>query len=72
MTWAFIFCVRYEALLRSWGALQANLLTGVVNMSMYTIFVAPAKAFATVLLYALAVVGLMGLADFKKLRLKFW
>lgn len=54
------------------GALQANVLTGLVNMSMYTIFVAPAKAFATVLLYALSLVGFMGLADAKKLRLKFW
>lgn len=41
-------------------------------MSMHTIFVAPAKAFAVVLAYTLALVGLMGLADVKKLRLKFW
>jgi phosphatidylinositol glycan class W len=52
--------------------LVANVLTGVVNMSMYTIFLAPVKAFATVLLYAFSLVGIMGLADAKKLRLKFW
>lgn len=54
------------------GALQANLLTGAVNMSMHTIFVAPAKAFATLLLYMAVLVGCMGVADKKKLRLKFW
>ncbi|KAG0559069.1 hypothetical protein KC19_10G076700 [Ceratodon purpureus] len=43
--------------------LVANSLTGMVNMSMYTIFVAPVKAFLTVLLYALALVGLMGVAS---------
>lgn len=52
--------------------MQANLLTGLVNMSMYTIFVAPAKAFVVVMLYALTLVGLMGLVDVKKLKLKFW
>lgn len=52
--------------------LLANLLTGLVNMSMYTIFVAPAKAFVVVMLYALTLVGLMGLVDVKKLKLKFW
>lgn len=52
--------------------MQANVLTGAVNMSMYTIFLAPVKAFATVLLYAFSLVGIMGLADAKKLRLKFW
>lgn len=56
----------------SLGALQANLLTGAVNMSMHTIFVAPAKAFATLLLYMAVLVGCMGVADKKKLRLKFW
>nr|XP_024397388.1 uncharacterized protein At4g17910-like isoform X2 [Physcomitrium patens] len=52
--------------------LLANLLTGLVNMSMYTIFVAPAKAVVVVMLYALTLVGLMGLVDVKKLKLKFW
>lgn len=55
-----------------WGALQSNLLTGAVNMSMHTIFVAPAKAFATLLLYTAVLVSCMGVADKTKLRLKFW
>ncbi|KAG0566222.1 hypothetical protein KC19_7G047100 [Ceratodon purpureus] len=52
--------------------LVANLLTGLVNMSMYTIFVDSAKAFVVVLTYTLALVGLIGLADVNNLKLKFW
>ena len=60
-------------LLTDWvNTLQANLLTGLVNMSMITIFVPSAKAFVVLLTYALALVSLMGLADYKRLRLKFW
>ncbi|KAH9534507.1 hypothetical protein CY35_17G009000 [Sphagnum magellanicum] len=52
--------------------LLANLLTGLVNMSMHTIFVSSSKAFATLLAYLAALVGMMALAEAKKLRLKFW
>lgn len=48
------------------------MLTGLVNMSMYTIFVDSAKAFVVVLTYTLALVGLIGLADVNNLKLKFW
>ncbi|CAM6013205.1 unnamed protein product [Sphagnum balticum] len=52
--------------------LLANLLTGLVNMSMHTIFVSSSKAFATLLAYLTALVGMMALAEANKLRLKFW
>ncbi|CAK9208580.1 unnamed protein product [Sphagnum troendelagicum] len=52
--------------------LLANLLTGLVNMSMHTIFVSSSKAFATLLAYLAALVGMMALAEANKLRLKFW
>ncbi len=66
------FCTRdpkADGLSKLW---QANLLTGLVNMSMHTIFVSSSKAFATLLAYLAALVGMMALAEAKKLRLKFW
>ncbi len=48
------------------------MLTGLVNMSMHTIFVSSSKAFATLLAYLAALVGMMALAEANKLRLKFW
>ncbi|EXB64913.1 Uncharacterized protein L484_001867 [Morus notabilis] len=52
--------------------LQANVLTGVVNLSMNTLFASPITALSILIAYALTFCVVIGLVDFYGIRLKFW
>mmetsp|Transcript_25693 Transcript_25693/g.45019 ORF Transcript_25693/g.45019 Transcript_25693/m.45019 type:complete len:281 (-) Transcript_25693:1925-2767(-) len=52
--------------------LFSNMLTGVVNLSMQTIFASDSVAISVVLLYQLVACGLMALLHKGRIRLKYW
>lgn len=52
--------------------LLANILTGLVNVSMTTVFVSPFLAYCTLLLYAVILISGVAVLKFQNLRLKFW
>ncbi|CAK9143514.1 unnamed protein product [Ilex paraguariensis] len=52
--------------------LLANVLTGLVNLSVDTLFVSSVQALAILLLYAFVLSVAIGFADFYGIKLKFW
>lgn len=52
--------------------MQANLLTGLVNLSVDTLFATSNEALAILVLYAFVLCFFTGLANFYGFRLKFW
>ncbi|XP_074270176.1 uncharacterized protein At4g17910 isoform X3 [Silene latifolia] len=52
--------------------LLANVLTGLVNLSLDTLFVSSIQALVILTLYMLVLCFIMGAADFRGIRLKFW
>ncbi|TXG54286.1 hypothetical protein EZV62_019542 [Acer yangbiense] len=50
----------------------ANMLTGMVNLSINTLFVSSTPALLILIVYALTLSMIVGTADFYGLRLKFW
>ncbi|KAL5791450.1 hypothetical protein ACOSP7_000044 [Xanthoceras sorbifolium] len=52
--------------------LLANVLTGLVNLSINTLFVSSTPALLILIVYALTLSMIVGIADFYGLRLKFW
>ncbi|KAK3182990.1 hypothetical protein Dsin_030276 [Dipteronia sinensis] len=50
----------------------ANMLTGMVNLSINTLFVSSTPALLILIVYALTLSMIVGIADFYGLRLKFW
>lgn len=52
--------------------LLANILTGLVNVSMTTVFVSPFLAYCILLLYAVVLISGVAVLKFQNLRLKFW
>ncbi|XP_057977065.1 uncharacterized protein At4g17910 isoform X2 [Malania oleifera] len=52
--------------------LAANILTGLVNLSMDTLFASSSVALVTLVVYSFALTIIVGLADFYGIRLKFW
>jgi phosphatidylinositol glycan class W len=52
--------------------LQANLLTGLVNLSVDTLSASSVSALSILLAYASILSTVVGIADFCGFRLKFW
>ncbi|KAL5550980.1 hypothetical protein UlMin_001156 [Ulmus minor] len=52
--------------------LLANVLTGLVNLSMDTLFASATTALSILILYAFTLSSIIGLVDFYGIRLKFW
>lgn len=52
--------------------MQANVLTGLVNLSVDTLFVSSAAALAILLIYAFTLCAFVGCANFFGIKLKFW
>ncbi|KAJ0777792.1 putative phosphatidylinositol anchor biosynthesis protein PIGW/GWT1 [Helianthus debilis subsp. tardiflorus] len=52
--------------------MQANLLTGLVNLSVNTLFVSPLTALIILIAYGFTVCAAAAFADYKGIKLKFW
>lgn len=52
--------------------LQANVLTGLVNLSVDSLSASPVAALFILVLYASVLTVVVGIADFCCIRLKFW
>ena len=52
--------------------MQANLLTGLVNLSMDTLFVSPATALVVLIGYGFIICATAAFADYNDIKLKFW
>lgn len=52
--------------------MQANVLTGVVNLFIETLFASSASALAVLVVYAFVLFLVVGLAKFYGIKSKFW
>lgn len=52
--------------------MQGNLLTGLVNLWMNTLFVSPVTALFILVAYGFIICCVAGFADYNGIKLKFW